>query len=143
MEIQDTIDVIHGIEIFGGAFKLAGSGLTDASAQKFTLCGGTLEAAEDTENACGPLAITERLGAIKLGAGAKLTFADSSAETWPTGRENKVKVYGFEEGAIRFGTLKAHAPRSRMFVTDSGSSLCVDDEGYLTQRDFGARIIIR
>ena len=133
----------YKINIYGGTWKLGASGITDDAAQGFKLCGGTLEAADGTENECGPLAITERLGGIKLGAGAKLTFADSSAETWPTGRENKVKVYGFEEGAIRFGTSKAGAPRSRMFVGDDGAPLWVDDDGYLTERAFGTRIIIR
>ena len=148
MEIQDTVDVIHGIEIFGGAFKLAGSGLTDDSAQQFILSGGTLEAAEDTENVCGPLAIAERLGAIRLGEGAKLTFADSSAETWPTGKENRVTVYGFAEGAIRFGTSNAAVPRRLAFkLPDSngsvGATLCVKSDGYLTAILPGTNIAIR
>ena len=133
----------YKINIYGGAWKLGASHITDDAAQGFKLCGGTLEAADGTENNCGPLAITDRLGAIKLGAGAKLTFADSSGETWPTGKTKKVTVYGFEEGAIRFDTTTARVPRPRMFVTEDGSSLWVADDGNLTQRDFGARIIIR
>ena len=148
MEIQDTIDVIHGIEIFGGAFKLAGSGLTDASAQKFILSGGALEAADGTANSCGPLAITERCGAIRLGEGATLTFADSSAETWPTGKENRVTVYGFREGAIRFGTSSAAVPRRLAFkLPDSngsvGATLSVKSDGYLTAILPGTNIAIR
>ena len=141
MEIQDTIDVIKGVYIYGGAFKLAGSHLTDASAQKFALSGGTLEAADGTTNSCGSLAITARGGGISLGTGATLTFADSSAETWAM--TNKVVVTGFAEGAIRFGTSKAAAPRPRQFVTDDGRSLRVRDDGYLTADLPGAMILIR
>lgn len=89
---------------------------------------------------CGTLAITERGGGISLGAGATLTFADSSAETWAM--TNKVVVTGFVEGAIRFGTSKAHAPRPRRFVTDDGRSLSVGDDGYLTAVRPGAVIVI-
>ena len=130
----------YKINIYGGAWKLGASHITDDAAQGFRLAGGTLEAAAGTENVCGTLAITERGGGISLGAGATLTFADSSAETWAM--TNKVVVTGFVEGAIRFGTSKAHAPRPRRFVTDDGRSLSVGDDGYLTAVRPGAVIVI-
>ena len=86
------------------------------------------------------LAITARGGKIKLGAGATLTFADSSAETWP--KTAMVKVEGFAEKAIRFGTSHASAPSRKIFTTDEGR-LYVDDEGYLTASLPGGLIIVR
>ena len=141
MEIQETIDVINGVYIYGGAFRLAGSGLTDDAAQKFRLCGGTLEATDGTANVCGPLSIAARGGRIRLGAGATLTFADSSAETWEA--ENKVVVEGFAEKSIRFGTSGAAAPNRRLFALADGTKLRVGDDGYLTAILPGARIFIR
>ena len=130
----------YKINIYGGAWKLGASGITDDAAQGFRLAGGTLEAADGTANNCGPLAITARGGKIKLGAGATLTFADSSAETWP--KTAMVKVEGFAEKAIRFGTSHASAPSRKIFTTDEGR-LYVDDEGYLTASLPGGLIIVR
>ena len=96
----------------------------------FRLKGGTLGAAAGTANSCGPLWIYAAGGAISLGEGATLTFADSSAMSW-TAKE-KVTVYGFAEKAIRFGTSKDAAPRPRIFKSEDGTSLRVDDDGYLT-----------
>ncbi|MBQ3289025.1 MAG: hypothetical protein IJH50_06405 [Kiritimatiellae bacterium] len=79
----------------------------------FRLKGGTLAAAAGTANSCGPLTIYAAGGAISLGEGATLTFADSSAMPWTA--TEKVTVYGFAEKAIRFGTSKAAVPRPRMF----------------------------
>jgi hypothetical protein len=130
----------YKINIYGGAWKLGASHITDDAAQGFRLSGGTLEAADGTENACGTLAITARGGRIKLGAGAKLTFADSSAETWEA--TERVTVEGFEEGAIRFGTSRANAPKVRMFQTADGGKLYVNDDGYVTTQAPGVRIIV-
>ena len=130
----------YKINIYGGAWKLGASHITDDAEQGFKLCGGTLAAADGTANSCGPLAITARGGGISLGTGATLTVADSSAETWAM--TNKVVVTGFAEGAIRFGTSKAAAPRPRQFITDDGRSLRVDDNGYLTATPPGTVIVI-
>ena len=127
----------YKINIYGGAWKLGASHITDDAAQGFRLAGGTLEAAAGTENVCGPLSITARGGRIKLGAGAKLTFADSSAETWePT---EKVTVEGFEEGAIRFAAV----PNARKFKLPNGAALRVGHDGYLTAILPGTNISIR
>ena len=131
----------YKINIYGGAWKLGASYITEDAAQGFRLAGGALEAADGTENACGPLAVTERGGAICLGAGAKLTFADSSAEAWPSGR--KVKVSGFGEGAIRFGGSRDAVPKKRMFETDDGHPLYVNADGYVTAEGPGMRIVVR
>jgi len=132
----------YKINIYGGAWKLGASHITDDAAQGFKLCGGTLEAADGTENVCGPLAITARGGKIKLGEGATLTFADSSAETWAAASRT-VTVEGFAEGAIRFGTSGASAPKKKLFVNETGNRLYVADNGYLTAIAPGLNIIVR
>ena len=131
----------YKINIYGGAWKLGASHITDDAAQGFKLAGGTLEAADGTENVCGPLAITARGGGITLGEGATLTFADSSAETWAATKS--VVVTGFAEKSIRFGTARAATPRPRRFATDGGVPLYVSKDGYLTASPDGTVIIIR
>ena len=118
----------YKINIYGGAWKLGASHITDDAAQGFKLCGGTLEAADGTENVCGPLAITARGGKIKLGAGATLTFADSRAETWP--KTVKVVIEGFSENAIRFNGDSV--PRRLMFKLADETNLYVGKDGYVT-----------
>ena len=105
------------------------------------LDGGTLAAAAGTANTLGALSITVSGGRISLGEGATLSFADSGSETWAAAE--KVVVSGFDEKAIRFGTSKAAAPRSKMFVTDGGDPLRVDDDGYLTASMVGMIFFIR
>ena len=107
----------------------------------FRLKGGTLAVAKGTANSCGPLWIYAAGGAISLGEGATLTFADSSTMSW-TAKE-KVTVYGFAEKAIRFGTFKAAAPRTHMFKMEDGTLLRVDDEGYLTAIPIGTCVTIQ
>ena len=141
VEVRHTMDVPSGVNIYGGAWKLGTSASTDASAQKFTLAGGTLAAAAGTSNVCGPLAITARGGKIKLGADATLTFADSSAATWAA--TEKVVVEGFAEKSIRFGASGTAAPRRRMFALADGTNLRVGDDGYLTAIPPGINISIR
>jgi hypothetical protein len=132
----------YKINIYGGAWKLGASGVTDDAEQGFRLSGGTLEAADGTANSCGPLAITARGGKIKLGEGATLTFADSSAETWDAA-ERTVTVEGFAEGAIRFGTSGASVPKKKLFVNETGNRLYVTDDGYITAIAPGLSIIVR
>ena len=127
----------YKINIYGGTWKLGASGITDDAAQGFRLSGGTLEAADGTENACGTLAITARGGKIRLGAGAKLTFADSSAETGAA--TGSVTIEGFEEGAIRFGVK----PKTKMFKLPGGGGLWMNRDGYLTAIPPGTNISIR
>ena len=105
------------------------------------LDGGTLAAAAGTANTLGALSITVSGGRVSLGEGATLSFADSGSETWAAAE--KVVVSGFVEKAIRFGTSKAAAPRSKMFVTDGGDPLRVDDDGYLTATPPGMVISFR
>ena len=147
MEIQDTIDVIKGVYIYGGAFKLAGSHLTDASEQKFALSGGTLAAADDTENSCGPLAVTARGGKIKLGEGATLTFASFEPEAGAVKKSIMIDA-PLRANAIRFTTVLTGEQRTFFRWKDdtapSGSwRVCQDASGYLHPVMQGTVLIIR
>ena len=105
------------------------------------LDGGTLAVAAGTANTLGSLSITVSGGGISLGAGATLTFADSSAVAWE--QNGKVEVTGFVEGAIRFGSSNKAVPRRRsVFTTEGGSvPLFVNDDGYLTAIPLGMIIL--
>ena len=108
---------------------------------EFRLKGGTLGAAAGTANSCGPLTIYAAGGAISLGAGTTLTFADSSKASWTATK--KVTVHGFAEKAIRFGDSKAAVPHPRMFKLEDGTPLRVDRDGYLTAIPVGAILTIQ
>ena len=54
----------YKINIYGGAWKLGASHITDDAAQGFRLCGGTLEAADGTENSCGSLSVSHPRGFV-------------------------------------------------------------------------------
>ena len=98
--------------------------------------------ADGTANSLGVLTVGEAGGGITLGAGATLTFADSSAAEWTDGAN--VTVTGFAEKSIRFGTSEtglSDNQRSRLRTSD-GKRLYIDGEGYLT-RNVGISILIR
>ena len=128
------------IDLEEGTWLLGANG-TVGPRTPFRLKGGTLAAAAGTANSCGPLTIYSAGGAISLGEGATLTFADSSAMSWTA--TEKVTVYGFAEKAIRFGDSKASVPRPRMFKLEDGTPLRVDDEGYLTAIPVGTLFIVQ
>ena len=99
--------------------------------------------ADGTTNSLGVLTVGENGGGITLGAGATLTFADSSAAEW-TGT-NKVTVTGFAEKSIRIGT-DADAltlEQRRRLRTGDGKRLYLDAEGYLTTIGPGTLLNIR
>ena len=126
----------------GGTWLFNASTLASASSP-YTIDGGTLAVADGTTNSVGILTVGENGGGINLGAGAMLTFADSSAAEWAG--TNKVVVTGFAEKSIRFGTTRGGlttAQRTR-FSTDDNNRLWLDTEGYLTTTGPGIRITIR
>ena len=131
---------MNRIHIEEGTWTLGASG-TAGSKTEFVLKGGTLGAAAGTANSCGPLAIYAAGGAISLGEGATLTFADSRAMSWTA--TEKVTVYGFAERAIRFGESKAAAPHPRKFKLPDGTSLRVDKDGYLTAIPIGTLFTVQ
>ena len=116
-----------------GTWLLNGSSLTSA-ADPYTLDGGTLAVADGTANSLGVLTVGENGGGITLGAGAMLSFADSSAAEWTGETTDKVIITGFAEKSIRFGTARdglATAQRLRLRTSDD-RRLFLDADGYLT-----------
>ena len=116
--------------IKGGTWLLNGSSLTSAT-DPYTLDGGTLAVADGTANSMGVLTVGAAGGGITLGAGATLTFADSSAAEWAAG--GNVVITGFVENAIRFGTdgSALTAAQQRRFRTSEGRRLILDPAGNL------------
>ena len=130
--------------LMGGTWLLNGSSLTVATSP-YTIDGGTLAVADGTANSLGVLTVGEAGGGITLGAGATLTFADSSAATWTGEASNRVVITGFAEKSIRFGTTKdglATEQRVRLRTSDD-RRLFLDAEGYLTTTGPGTRLIFR
>ena len=123
--------------LMGGTWLLNGSSLT-AATSPYTIDGGTLAVADGTANSLGVLTVGAAGGGITLGAGATLTFADSSAAEWTAGAN--VTITGFAEKSIKFmGGLTT--AQCRRFRTSDGKRLIVDMDGYLTLP--GVMIIIR
>ena len=126
----------------GGTWLLNGSSLTVVTSP-YTIDGGTLAAADGTANSLGVLTVGEAGGGITLGAGATLTFADSSGAEWTAGAN--VAITGFAEKSIRFGTTKdglTTEQRIRLRTSDN-KRLWLDAEGYLTTTGPGTRLAIR
>ena len=140
-EAQAEFSVPKGVNVYGGTFRLGVSNVADAGTLKFTLNGGALAAAAGTVNSLGPLTVGENGGGIKLGEGAKLAFADSSAATWPN--DAHVTVVGFARGAIKFGDSDAAVPRKRVFYKEDGSRLYIDANGGLTDEPLGIMVILK
>ena len=120
-----------------GTWLLNGSSLTVATSP-YTIDGGTLAVAGGTTNSLGVLTVGAAGGGITLGAGATLTFADSSAAEWTDGAN--VTITDFAEKSIKF-TGGLTAAQCRRFRTSEGKRLIVDMDGYLTLP--GVMIIIR
>lgn len=121
----------------GGIWLVNGSNLTKAT-DPYTIDGGTLAVADGTANSMGVLTVGAVGGGITLGAGATLTFADSSAAEWTAGE--RVTITGFAEKSIKF-TGGLTAAQCRRFRTSEGKRLIVDMDGYLTFP--GAMLILR
>ena len=121
--------------VLGGTVRLCASGI---ATNDVLLAGGTFAAADGTANALGALSVDSPGGALELGAGASLSFADSSTQAW----EGAVTVVGFRRKAIRFGTSRAGLTMAQCarLRTSTGRSLILDDLGYLTVRGLSINI---
>ena len=145
MELNASYDVgTTPTQLKGGTWLFNASSLASASSP-YTLDGGTLAVADGTANSLGVLTVGNAGGGITLGAGATLTFADSSAAEWTGETTDKVIITGFAEKSIRFGTAKdglATEQRVRLRTSDN-KRLYLDAEGYLTTTGPGTRLIFR
>ena len=126
--------------IKGGTWLFNASSLA-SSTSPYTIDGGTLAVADGTANDLGVLTVGAAGGGITLGAGATLTFADSSAATWEAGE--RVVITGFEPKTIRFGTTKNALTPVQLgrFRTSEGRSVSIGNDGYLCYR--GTALILR
>ena len=127
-----------------GTWLLNGSSLTSAT-DPYTIDGGTLAVGDGTANSMGVLTVGAAGGGITLGAGATLTFADSSAAEWTGAATDRVVITGFAEKSIRIGTTTnglTDAQRRRLRTSDN-KRLWLDAEGYLTTTGPGLRISVR
>jgi autotransporter-associated beta strand protein len=84
--------------ISAGSLKLGASNAISAS--KIVLNGGSLLTSGFENTTTGSLSLTSSSTINLAGAGSKLVFADSSAETW-TGT---LTVWNWSAGALKFGT---------------------------------------
>ena len=124
----------------------AGEWLMCASAspaQSYCMNGGNLAAAAGTDNSAGRLVVAKP-GVLSVGAGGKLSFADSSAAAWADGV--RVTVVGdLVSGAIRFGESNtALTPAQLSKMRYDGRRVYLDNAGYLRDAGvFGTVISIR
>ena len=107
-----------------------------------TLHGGTFAVSNNTVNAVAQLKVGERGGTIKIGDGATLSFADSSAleSDWKA----DLVIEGFREGALRFGgsadaLTEAQVTRLRL---PSGRHLHLLSNGFASAV-YGTRLIVQ
>ena len=142
MQLNASYD-ISGVptSVKNGTLLVNGSSLTSAS-DPYTIDGGTLAVADGTTNSLGVLTVGASGGGIMLGAGATLTFADSSAAEW-TGTSRLV-VTGFAEKSIRIGTDASALTldQRRRLRTSDGKRLYLDYDGFLTTTGNGTRIYL-
>lgn len=105
--------------------------------------GGTLEAAASTENEAGALSVTAS-GTIKVDAGARLVFADSSGATWADDTTLTIDLAGGT--TLRFGTDAnglTSAQLRKLRPVSGGGRFSLDSSGYLQLEKAGAMLIFR
>ena len=138
------------IEIQGGTLAIGSAGAAQSSSATagFKLAGGNLAISDAV--ACtdvGPLTVAAA-GTLKVGTGASIAFADSSAAEWtlPTGSHLIIDAdLDKDSTAVRFGANAnglSHAQLSRIRTTD-GARVAMDASGYLHENYIGFRIEIR
>ena len=94
MELTGTIGLsaTNCVNVYAGVVKLGASGVTDAGAQRFKLCGGALESGDFTTNSVGLLKIEARgdhTNRIVLGENSLMQFPDCTGVAW-SGAEGSV-----------------------------------------------------
>jgi hypothetical protein len=110
----------------------------------YSLCGGSLGAADGTSNELGELRV-ETSGSIRLGEDASLSFADTSSVSWG-GKDRVLIDYDGElkPGMLRFGTSKnGLTPAQLVRIRHNGNRVILDDDGYMLDMPKTFRIIVR
>lgn len=107
-----------------------------------TMHGGTFAVSNNTVNAIAQLKVGERGGTIKIGDGATLSFADSSAleSDWKA----DLVIEGFREGALRFGTSADALTEAQVkhLLLPGGRHLHLLSNGFASAV-YGTRLIVQ
>lgn len=116
--------------IEAGTFELGAHNVLTNSAP-VSIGNGTLDTSTYT-NVLGVLEVTGSTGAIHLGAGGKLAFANSSAVTW-SGSELAVTGDYVQSSSLRFGTTSAGLTSDQLakIKVVGGGYATLDANGYL------------
>jgi hypothetical protein len=124
-----------------GVWLIRSNATTDGT-KTISLRGGTLALADSTTNSFAALKLSQS-SAIRLGENANLSFADTSAESWPDGVRLAITVPDLLNFAIRFGdSASALTPAQISRIRLNRMSVVLDESGYLRVRD-GLKIIVR
>ena len=139
------------IEIQGGTLALGTSGAAQSSSATagFKLAGGNLavSAGVACTTGVGPLTVAAA-GTLKVGTGASIAFADSSAAEWtmPTGSRLIIDAdLGPRSTAVRFGTNAngLSSEQIRRIRTVDDKHVAITAEGYLYSYEPGFVLIFR
>ena len=138
--LMGVFDLRNGFQVSCGTLMLGiSNGWTGGA---LTMHGGTFAVSNNTVNAIAQLKVGERGGTIKIGDGATLSFADSSAleSDW----KSDVVVEGFREGALRFGTSADALTEAQVkhLLLPGGRHLHLLSNGFASAV-YGTRLIVQ
>jgi hypothetical protein len=140
VRIDGESDYANPTRLQGGTWLL---GVSNAmhSQMPVSMEGGSLASLAGTVNSLGALSVSAS-GSIVVGDGAKIAFADSSAESWNSGAKVDV-VADLAADAVRFGTDASALDRSQIGrLRCCGNRCFLDENGFLRMRqcDFSIRL---
>ena len=138
--LTGVFDLRNGFQVSCGTLMLGiSNGWTGGA---LTMQGGTFAVSNNTVNAIAQLKVGERGGTIKIGDGATLSFADSSAleSDWKT----DLVIEGFREGALRFGTSADALTEAQVkhLLLPGGRHLHLLSNGFASAV-YGTRLIVQ
>ena len=127
--------------IYEGAWEFGPTG--DANGRTFVLRGGTLAAADGTENEFAALEVGEEGGTIKIGAGARLAFAAGAEAAWVGTVVIDTGSDVLPPDALRFGEDAHGLSRAQMRkLRFNGCAVHLTSAGYVTDSPTGLTIVI-
>jgi autotransporter-associated beta strand protein len=141
LRLNGHSDYMNPTRIQGGTLLL---GVNDAmhSGMSIACEGGSLAVDGGTTNTLGSLRLASS-AVVRIDADAKLSFADSSAESW----DEKVLLTveaDLNEQSVRFGENSAGLTGFQLRRIRCGGKRCyLDENGYLRQRNDGLHIHLK
>ena len=141
LRVNGRCDYINPTRIQGGTLLL---GVNDAmhSGMPIMCEGGSLAVEGGTTNTLGSLKLVSS-AAVRIGANAKLSFVDSSSESW-----DEKSLLTFEADlngeSVRFGENSSGLTEFQLRRVRCGGKRCyLDENGYLRQRNDGLHIHLK